>query len=483
MTSPIEKVPNEVLEQILSFLPVYAPEQGYTLAAIEFVKTGQPTSLTRTMVLLQVSRQFRAVVQRLKFWYHFGFKFEDLVPWPRQVRHSLDWKRGHEIKSIRTARLFEALFADPHFASCLRYKSAWTFEYGTTWEAALRSIPSFPQTIRQLRLYLDFGTVSLSELRSHSQLADVTVISHIELDLTELRHLPPIRRLALEFPPNCNGSLAWMRGLQELKLRQSDSYDDEGYSISYSDVRDNQLLPVMSADTLTRLHISNCHDTPESLNAFPNLQHLHLDSSMHGSANNSFLKSFSGQLVSLDTQIEVFYPDFMPLPSSSPRDDPNGDWGYLLDFHDIDETWPLLSCSCIRQLKKLRLVLEAEAWIQSEADWTDWSDVPSTVPSLELVYIASSMEIVKRLSERIPLLEELEFRGGLDLEKSHYLGGFKNLRSLKWIYPSGFLGGAESERDVNVWILNEFRSSPNKPIVDVLEVGHWFQSPDYPEYR
>jgi hypothetical protein len=92
------------------------------------------------------------------------------------------------------------------------------------------------------------------------------------------------------------------------------------------------------------------------------------------------------------------------------------------------------------------------------------------------------MEIVKRLSERIPLLEELEFRGGLDLEKSHYLEGFRNLRSLKWIYPSGFLGGAESEGDLKAWILNEFKSSPNKPTVDVLEVERWFLDPEYQEY-
>jgi hypothetical protein len=145
----------------------------------------------------------------------------------------------------------------------------------------------------------------------------------------------------------------------------------------------------------------------------------------------------------------------------------------------MDEKWPLLSFSCIRQLKKLSLVLVATAHNYVPDAW----EIPDTVPTFESVYIASSMAIVKRISERIPLLEELEFSGGLDLGKAHYLRGLKHLRSLECIYPSGFLQGVESgEEDLSAWIRNKFPLSSNQPIVDVDEEESWIRDHIYREY-
>jgi hypothetical protein len=84
------------------------------------------------------------------------------------------------------------------------------------------------------------------------------------------------------------------------------------------------------------------------------------------------------------------------------------------------------------------------------------------------------MHVVKKLTEYLPLLEDLKLWAGLDLGEAHYLNGFSFLKSLCWNFPLGCIEGRSSdEEDLNARIRRIFRNGARVPDVSIQEGGRF----------
>jgi hypothetical protein len=78
------------------------------------------------------------------------------------------------------------------------------------------------------------------------------------------------------------------------------------------------------------------------------------------------------------------------------------------------------------------------------------------------------MFVVKKLTEYLPLLEDLKLWAGLDLGEAHHLDRFRFLNSLCWHYPLGYIDwGNSDEEDLNARIRQVFRNGARTPEVSI----------------
>jgi hypothetical protein len=429
MTSPFDNVPNEVLERIFSFIPPYD--------VVEYAKDRAHTHtlVSQIIVLMQISRQFRVVIQQSKFWQSFAFDFESLIPLARY-----GYPEPDPLALGRVANLCHVLLSDSYFVSCLRRKTDWSFYSLDTFFWMLGSNPPFRQNVHRIGLRLDELGPALLRLPAFENLKAIFIYcedeeTSLDLDALARLHDLPIKQLHIAFPGSLKGSLENVANLEELSLRARDLNGDTD---------DQILLPIASFNTLTRMALEDCFIPP--LKPFINLQHLQAKGYSSGDSVRDMLWDHPGQLLSLCTSILVDWYEFREPEGVEMI--ANG-WGF---------NWRMLTCPCLDQLKKLELQVEIDPGPPSV-------DVP--------IYLKSCMLVVKKLTEYLLLLEDLKLWAGLDLGEAHCLNRFRFLKSLCWNSPLGCIVGKSSdEEDLNARIRQIFRNVARIPDVSIQE-GKW----------
>ena len=414
-TPPFDNVPVEILDRIFSFVPMCPPLPP------------KPA-----LSLLHVSRQFRHVALRSKFWLEPEFVFEDLISTSPHLWYSATSVENSVDQARRVAGLCSALFRDPYFAQCLQLKTAWRFVSPGPFVAALAFLPSFPNTIRRISLYEpELSTITrLSACHNLEELL-VSAPTSPMLDLSALfAHTPArVRRVYVRFDGPFIGSMHDLVGIEELTLNSFGCT---------SHAPNDLLMPMASAETLTRLSIEYVDPKLVSIDAFINLKHLRTKAIM-GESLLAILKDFEGSLETLYTHVMVYRNDLLEVNC---------------DFLEWME-WKALALPCLSHLKTLRLQV-----------------IHDCMEEYRATYVSCCAWLIEVIASRMPDLEDVTLWAGLDLSKASVVKRLNQLRSLQWNVPPGYkIKGRRSENeDLNSRLLEYFRQLDRLPSVKV-QVG------------
>lgn len=263
----ILQFPTEILYKIFDLL---TPRGKILMDADDFADI---------LAVRSTCRAFRVVSNTLKFWYDEHFCISSLVP------RSFDSSGKFEAfdRNTRTLRLFECFKADRILMETMGRKSAWSFSFLSLLIAASQHVPSFRQSLVSLYYepcdpdYVSTGPPQLSiniglELLAFCPNMTTLNISSEKGDIF-LDHIvsccPSLKKLEFYCNDDYTGTLRGLCNLQELIIWNI-ALDDDISS------RQN-LLPVDSAATLTRLELTYIHGPPdnvyhsEQMRAFTNL--------------------------------------------------------------------------------------------------------------------------------------------------------------------------------------------------------------------
>jgi hypothetical protein len=325
----IADLPNEVLDHILSFVPkdtvVLCNLRELTQRRVPWIRFNRHRrKVAQVMVLLQVSRRFRAATLQSKFWLEFGFDFRKLVVAPEPT----EW--GHEPKHP-VNKIIPILFQDDDFIRCLALKTEWAFPPGCK-EVLLgicKHIPSFAQTARKLWIcgYSTIGLVlnRLGEVEGSPNpvFCNVTDLGILDIQLSHLTRIaevfPNIQHLFIALflgttttPP---GSLEALRNLETFEL-MIENYSERDIPV---DLCLDQ-LPIASASTLTTLRIYGLGsdiDPDFLLTPFVHLQYLKFTDGFRDGFERVLASVFS-KLISLELQIHSDDPWQQPISFTHP---------------------------------------------------------------------------------------------------------------------------------------------------------------------
>ena len=271
----IERVPNEILRHIMSFLLTWqtAFETKHGIVRMPTIMTLRP-----------VSRRFRRMMVETDFWRDDDFDFcepFDEIDDPGNL--------------IKTAYITN-LFRDEHLTGVLKHKSEWKFKQLEPFLAALQSFPGLSQAARQINFYkFHFGIrVVLKLLPTFSNLTGLQLDLRYLVDypcstIGEDENTDCIRRngfdldlIAQSCP--CVEELA-LKGLREHVGTLSQLGNLRFLVIEFSYERDialtSSILPFKSIPTLTLLklraydHISEDFDL-DIINSFVDVTSLEL---------------------------------------------------------------------------------------------------------------------------------------------------------------------------------------------------------------
>jgi hypothetical protein len=430
----IDKLPNEVLETIVNLVVRF----GHRGRIAYRNENGETRFLMKVMVLLQVSRQFRRVTQRAKFWHDFLFEFEKLV-WNHNPRFV---EPDH---SERCGNLCNVLFSDPHFASWIARKSDWTFsipgvffvvapriQFSSVTRLNLYCVLDSESFLFQLRNFTCVTQLYLSQRRHHS--LDLTLIPEI---------LPQLAGLSIKLPGSVNGSLRKLANLKSLGLRSRSEHGDTGGATWLR----QSMLPFASSNTLTRLDLDIVYLGDEfKLDHFFSLQHVCLflpDDLLVVPTYPKCLKDCPSRLRSFEIEVSA-----KCMTTADARATHREYWESLFSY------------PCLRGLREIRVALICDR----------------TVDGKEL-YVFNCMEIFEVMSQKIVFLEKVYLWGGLDFRRVGYFGGLQNLKSLCWDVLDGCLLGLEGSRESPGrkmrTLLGQFS---NRPRVSIRKVGGDFRS-------
>jgi hypothetical protein len=206
------------------------------------------------------------------------------------------------------------------------------------------------------------------------------------------RFLPSLKILEITLPNRFSGSLAQVHGLEEVSLICPGAYLDADTGLTF---QHRSLLPIASAETLTRLYLNQVWlEDDASLEVFTRLEHLVTKDWPIDVELANLIRDLPGDLCSLSSSVDTWIEEF---------------GHYRFD---------LLDCRCLAHLKKICLSV---TYVEPDEGG------PVTD------YIDDCMEVVTKMVNNMPLLEEVELYGGFDIGRIHVLGRLPNLRRLKWI--------------------------------------------------
>ena len=431
--SPFDRVPNELVEQILSLVPLDE--------LVQYDEDDEEHNVNQTLLLMQICHRFRRIMHERKFWREGDFQFESLLLQNQILPFSSQNSR------LRLGRLCHALFNDSYFRSCLQIKSEWTFTTLESLFAVLTCIIPFQRNTRSVSLYLEETDAAISRLTTINNLIGLTAHcpSDSSLNLSNLANcLPHLKSLRLDFPLSLAGSLMQLTELEELSLQPTHSSEFAEDFLSPS------VLPTGSAEVLSRLSLTDCcFDDDVSLRLFTSLKHLTASRTGTNDRLDGLICDLPAMLVSLDT--DVYLDGCEALRWSKTGDIP------------IDSQWPTLSSPCLRHLQKLCLYMFCGL---GENALTSF---PSSY------YVDCCLMIIEQLTRDSISLEDVELWAGMDLERVHVLNSWRNLKSLKWIIPAGqgyIEGGYTWKQDLNAYVVNIFHGFPKIPKVSI-EILEW----------
>jgi F-box domain len=425
-TSPFDNVPIEVVEHIFSFIPMCPPHPP------------KPA-----LSLLHVSRQFRYLALRSKFWLDSDFVFEDLTSNASRLGGSnSEPPIGYLVdQARRVTGLCSALFTDPYFAQRLQLKTEWRFHSPSPFMAALSFLPFFQKIVR--RIFLSQPELSATvRLRACDHLEELvvsaTIFDTLNLSCIPACAPPQLKRLLLQFEGRLEGSLRDLSGIEELTFNTSQCNSHLPHSPA------DVLMPISSAETLKRLTLEYVDHRHISIEPFTNLKHLRTKGLM-GHELVSVLGGFKGSLETLSTQLDVFRDDLLAIDCDV------GEW----------MEWRVLAAPCLQHLKTLRLQVIDDFMMEHGS-----------------TYVRCCSWSVEVIVFRMQDLEDVTFWAGLDLNKAGALKRLNRLRSLQWNVLASYEveGKRTKDEDLNSRLLEYFREFESVPSVKVQVGG--FDSED-----
>jgi hypothetical protein len=395
-TSPvcyIESLPNEILERIISFVPLRHPVE-YRNA------NGDKRYLSQVITLMHASRAFRVVTMKCKFWIDYDFNFAALVP-----------DRGeHPLKcETRLNGLCYLLFSIPELSCNLQRKTDWLIN--TAPEILFGAMASFPimETARNISLvHVWAPNLLLNRLSYCQRLISLEIRGeNDELDLGLLEYFDSLKRLTLELPSTFRGQCSGIEGLEHFAVGPT-GFDPEWFELS----NELNILPLGSKTSLVSLDITGPSSDSFSLDEFDHLESLVYKLDPRRDDNYNFVRPIcrnSSRVSSLETQFAIAAVD--------PTVDPTS----------IAKQTVLLFYPCFAALKQLSLKI------------LYLGDVPDLNP-----YIDQCVVIVEIMTKQLLALEVVTLHAGLDLDVPGvmYLANLKNLKALKsltWNFPPGGL--------------------------------------------
>lgn len=136
MSTPL---PTEVLQEVFSYLPtsINISQQGQR-AKFEHLNKQQRLLRQPILVLRQVCRQFRAIVNNLPFWRESTFDFVSLIA------------VFHGEYCIRGADFVQSLLGDKDFVDILERRRGWTFSNYSVFRIVSEAIPNFNENVIEL---------------------------------------------------------------------------------------------------------------------------------------------------------------------------------------------------------------------------------------------------------------------------------------------------------------------------------------------
>jgi hypothetical protein len=429
--SNFDKVPTEVFERILSFVPL----RGY----FEFQENGKTRSFSQMRILLQVSRRFRQVAQRLPCWQSDNFPgIESLLfdPWADPVVFTPQ-------RLIRTGGFYHALLDDPFLLSSLETKTGWTFVTLEGLFAVQMRIPVFQQSVQRLRLCLrGESSAALYRISICSNLSKLVLECGAQdlLDLSLIpRCLPNLKILYIRYPNLVTGSLDKSVGLAEFGLKPC---ADRNPNLPMPD----SLMPRGSRETLRRITLEGCASVTHvfSFREFTKLEHLDIAGGPIAFWLNGPLRDLPTKLSYFASQVSISEQRSRLIPPGPPQFPPG--WApppppphiqpapVILPPPDAQlqwMTWPqtewqILSLPSLTDLRTIRL----ETLFRPEGRLT---------AAHRSSYIDYCMQILDTVTSRMPLLEDVHFSAGLDFSRLHYFNRLAHLKKLELNPPAGYI--------------------------------------------
>jgi hypothetical protein len=298
----ISTVPYEVLDRILSFIEmdklVFLGMRGSRTTPLL-----EEWNVPQVMVLLHVSRQFRAATLQSQFWLDFGFDVRRLVDAPNWKIDQYRVESEHPVN-----QLLPVLFNDDNLVRRFTTKTEWAFppKCPEFVQGIIQRIPSFPQTAQKLWLSGD-STYHLILNRPPEGFPNVRELGVLH---TIGKHLPRIAEACPNVEHLFLALFLWTR-VVESSLESLHNLQTFEIKIEYLPERVlverlcGDLLPRASASTLTTLKIYGLGSdiAPDfSLTPFVRLQHLTFTDGFK-SGFDRVLASISSKLISFDLQI------------------------------------------------------------------------------------------------------------------------------------------------------------------------------------
>ena len=389
-SSVIDKLPNEILRSIISFIPkrfkfVYFEDEDRKGHIIHQI-----------LILLQVSRRLRIVVQESSFWHDEDFEFSELC-----------FVGVQSFRSHFVGALTRALLADKYFQSCLRLKTHWTFSnlgeilgflesgvglYSSVETISFYGIPKIDVAIKRLDLlpHITFLSIVFDGSKFERE---------INLDLISA-NCPLLKVLELFGLWNYRGSLKNLTSLRQLEIAVEHSYC----------FRDD-LFPIHSTSTLNEIILSGLkageyfNPNPTVINCFSNLTHLVLRPIVREFA---MIIAHSSAITLTSLSIDL------PWDESS---------SHITELVKI-----VLNADAVRLLKKLEL---------RHVTWKVNGTGMRRERIREPKYTAQDYsEIIECITSRLPSLHYLKLILGLDISWGPLFTQLKNLKSFEWAVPT-----------------------------------------------
>lgn len=444
--SPFDSVPNEVFNLILSFIPT----KEKFLAKND---DGSSHKLHQILALMHVSRQFRYAMLQHKVWHDTEFQFEDLATagdddnayfnqlYPTSVS-APDFDGPHTHLPARITNLCNTLFHDSYFRQCINKKANWNFASLEVLFAVIAYIPSFTKSAQAMVLDLEGIDVAIPRLRGCKNLVrlEIRADSQPSLDLSSIsRFLPSLKRLEIHLPPDWSGTLEEVSGLEEFLLNVP-----LGGSWECSEMEFPDCLPLASADTLTQLNLRKCYFSELiSLKVFDSLKHLRTIESPVDSELATLINDLPTRLYSLASAVDIDCPRI--------RQEMEG------EGVEMEEQFQLLDCSCLAYLKTIELAMPCHRSVPEDENFVSY-------------YVENCMKAVTKMVNKMPLLEEVELWGGLDINGLHVLGGLQSLKKLKWIISEDRYVKGMGSGDVTTQVVEIFTRMGKKVDSVIIEI-------------
>jgi hypothetical protein len=258
---------NEILDCIFDFIPMNF--------VIRYGKKRWRLVMPQPLVLMHVSRRFRATLLHSERWLNFDFEFLGNLGGFQRKRDK--WS---DVYMKRYVALMSLLLDDPAVVACLSRKRDWVIPYlhGNKSDLSpiiVERIPNFRETARKLVAHFNAELLLTTVWPAVVELS-VAVYAPLRADLTALStSFPNVQYLRFDATRPWTGSLESFQHLVHLEVSAYVDADPSILAICDS------LFPSQSAKSITYLslggHMASLITTPKfNLKFFHNLEHLEL---------------------------------------------------------------------------------------------------------------------------------------------------------------------------------------------------------------